>query len=83
MFAKVQDILEDAVSNKEGKLIIETRKVSAFNEDELDITRAMIQSCGMTFQRSAAGLVITGKPGAFLTLTALYVALYVLKILSE
>ncbi|XP_015279010.1 PREDICTED: gasdermin-A [Gekko japonicus] len=80
--ALVQCILEEVNSNKEWKLTIETQKVSPFIEDELDITEAMIKSCGVTVQRSGAGLLVTGNPDAFLALSALYVALYVLKILS-
>ncbi|XP_060111236.1 gasdermin-A [Heteronotia binoei] len=81
--ALVQSILEEKASDKEGKLIVETRKVSHLIEDELDITEAMIKLCGLTIERSGAGLLVTGNPDAFLALTALYVALFVLKNLSE
>ncbi|KAL8175940.1 UNVERIFIED_CONTAM: hypothetical protein K2H54_015174 [Gekko kuhli] len=81
--ALVQCILEEYDRNEEGKLTIETQKFSPFIEDELDITEAMIELCGVTVQRSGGSLLVTGNPDPFLALSALYVALYVLKILSE
>ncbi|KAL8175937.1 UNVERIFIED_CONTAM: hypothetical protein K2H54_015148 [Gekko kuhli] len=81
--ALVQCILEEVDSNKEGKLTMETQEISPFTEDELDITKAMIKLCGVTVQRSGAGLLVTGNPDSFMALSALYVALHVLKILSE
>ncbi|XP_048373069.1 gasdermin-A3-like [Sphaerodactylus townsendi] len=80
--ALVQHILEHDFSNQEGTLI-DAQEVYSLIEDELDITEAMIKLSGVTFQRIGASLSVTGNPDAFLALGSLYVALYVLSLLSK
>nr|XP_056719874.1 gasdermin-A [Euleptes europaea] len=81
--ALVRNILEKHFSNEKGTLITDTQEVSPFIEDELAITEAMIKLQGVTVQRSRARLAMTGNPDAFLDLSVLYVALYVLNLLSK
>ncbi|XP_067397031.1 gasdermin-A [Emydura macquarii macquarii] len=66
-----------------GAFSLDAELVSSLQEEELNITKAMMELGGVTLQGNAPYLTGTGDLAAFSALRALYVALYVLHLLSR
>ncbi|XP_053870022.1 gasdermin-A-like isoform X1 [Malaclemys terrapin pileata] len=62
---------------------LDAKLVSSLQEEELNITKAMIELGGVTLQRNGPSFTGTGDLAAFSALSALYVALYALHLLSR
>ncbi|XP_072860331.2 gasdermin-A [Pogona vitticeps] len=76
----VKSILDHKFSKKGGSFTID---VQSLTEEELNITGAMIEMSRVTIQKTGLSLVLTGEAAALSDLNALYVALYVLSLLSK
>ncbi|KAJ7313579.1 hypothetical protein JRQ81_005087 [Phrynocephalus forsythii] len=75
----VKSILDHEFTNEGERFTID---VLSLAEEELDITGAMIEMSQMSVEKTGPSLVLTNEPVAFSNLNALYVALYVLNLLS-
>ncbi|XP_050790742.1 gasdermin-A isoform X1 [Gopherus flavomarginatus] len=62
---------------------LDAKLLSCLQEEELNITKAMIERGGVTLQRNGPSFTGTGDLAAFSALSALYVALYALHLLSR
>ncbi|KAH1174146.1 hypothetical protein KIL84_002290 [Mauremys mutica] len=62
---------------------LDAKLLSSLQEEELNITKAMIELGGVTLQRNGPSFTGTGDLAAFSALGALYVALYALHLLSR
>ncbi|XP_032644818.1 gasdermin-A [Chelonoidis abingdonii] len=62
---------------------LDAKLLSCLQEEELNITKAMIELGGVTLQRNGPSFTGTGDLAAFSALSALYVALYALHLLSR
>ncbi|XP_043392990.1 gasdermin-A isoform X1 [Chelonia mydas] len=78
----VKSILKQDLHLKEA-FSLDAKLVSSLQEEELNITKAMIELGGVTLQRNGPSFTGTGDLAAFSALRALYVALYALHLLSR
>ncbi|XP_043359270.1 gasdermin-A-like isoform X1 [Dermochelys coriacea] len=78
----VKSILKQDLHLKEA-FILDAKLVSSLQEEELNITKAMIELGGVTLQRNGPSFTGTSDLAAFSALSALYVALYALHLLSR
>ncbi|KAG6929775.1 gasdermin A [Chelydra serpentina] len=78
----VKSILKQDFHLKET-FSVDAMLVSSLQEEELNITKAMIELGGVTLQRNGPSFTGTGDLAAFSALSALYVALYALHLLSR
>ncbi|KAM9112476.1 gasdermin-A [Pangshura tecta] len=62
---------------------LDAKLLSSLQEEELNITKAMIELGGVTLQRNGPSFTGTGDLAAFSALSALYVASYALHLLSR
>ncbi|TFK10859.1 LETM1 and EF-hand domain-containing protein 1, mitochondrial [Platysternon megacephalum] len=80
--ALVKSILKQDFHLKDA-FSLDAKLVSSLQEEELNITKAMIGLGGVTLQRNGPSFTGTGDLAAFSALSALYVALYALHLLSR
>nr|XP_014426123.1 gasdermin-A isoform X1 [Pelodiscus sinensis] len=73
----VKSILKQEASSLDANII------SSLQEEELNITKAMIEMDGVKLQRNGLYPIKTGDMAAFAAFSALYVALYALHLLSR
>ncbi|XP_024060975.2 gasdermin-A isoform X2 [Terrapene carolina triunguis] len=78
----VKSILKQEFHLKDA-FSLDAKLVSSLQEEELNITKAMIELGGVTLQRNGPSFTGTGDLAAFSALSALYVALYALHLLSR
>ncbi|XP_042700515.2 gasdermin-A isoform X1 [Chrysemys picta bellii] len=78
----VKSILKQDFHLKDA-FTLDAKLVSSLQEEELNITKAMIELGGVTLQRNGPSFTGTGDLAAFSALSALYVALYTLHLLSR
>ncbi|KAH0626871.1 hypothetical protein JD844_002146 [Phrynosoma platyrhinos] len=78
--ALVKNMLDNNQSNREVNFTVDAQLLS---EEDLIITGAMIEMSGVTIKKTETGLAGTGAPATFSVLSALYVGLYVLHLLTE
>nr|XP_048686313.1 gasdermin-A isoform X2 [Caretta caretta] len=78
----VKSILKQDLHLKEA-FSLDAKLVSSLQEEELNITKAMIELGGVTLQSNGPSFTGTGDLAAFSALKALYVALYALHLLSR
>ncbi|XP_039372588.1 gasdermin-A isoform X2 [Mauremys reevesii] len=78
----VKSILKQDFNLKDA-FSLDAKLLSSLQEEELNITKAMIELGGVTLQRNGPSFTGTGDPAAFSALSALYVALYALHLLSR
>nr|XP_032644820.1 gasdermin-A isoform X4 [Chelonoidis abingdonii] len=79
---KVKSILKQDFHLKHA-FSLDAKLLSCLQEEELNITKAMIELGGVTLQRNGPSFTGTGDLAAFSALSALYVALYALHLLSR
>ncbi|KAJ7313580.1 hypothetical protein JRQ81_005088 [Phrynocephalus forsythii] len=75
----VKSILDHGFTKEGERFTIDVRSLT---EEELNITGAMIEMSRVSVEKTGPSLVLTNEPVAFSNLNALYVALYVLNLLS-